>query len=353
LLVNDPYVTANAESFTVSGAVSGSNSLAISNSGTGSGGVATLTNSNSGFSGAITINAGATLNSSNSAHIGSTLGSGQLNLAGGALAIYDDNASNYGNNINVTANSSLSVNPATTGSGNNIGFNNVALGGNTLTVNATGGYGLQINGTLSNGGTLAGNSPVTVTGVVAPGDAPALMSVAQMSISAGGTYRAELAGGPGWVAGGNHNAGTTYDSIQMSGGTVLGVSTSGAGVTLNLIDTEYTNPNVGDDFFVVVNGSNSGMAQFTTVEFDGVVATVQGTGPNGGEVYYDGSSTNFGSFQFELDYDANYSTGALTGGNDLAVAVQSVPEPSALALIGLGAMGLLARRRRRKLGQPS
>jgi hypothetical protein len=91
------------------------------------------------------------------------------------------------------------------------------------------------------------------------------------------------------------------------------------------------------------------MTQFTNVEFDGSLAYVtgQGTGPNAGAIYYDGNSPVLGYFQFELDYDANYATGALTGGNDLAVMVEAVPEPTSLGLIGMGAMGLLARRRRR------
>ena len=134
------------------------------------------------------------------------------------------------------------------------------LGGSTLTNNSTGG--LTVSGLLKNGGTINGTGALTVTGTVAPGD-PAIQSVSNMTIS-GGTYVAQIQGGPGWVSGGAaHNAGVNYDSIQMTGGTALGLISA----SINLIDTNYTSPNNCDEFFVVVNGANTSTASFITVQF--------------------------------------------------------------------------------------
>jgi hypothetical protein len=61
--------------------------------------------------------------------------------------------------------------------------------------------------------------------------------------------------------------------------------------------------------------------------------------------YVDPSNSNL---IYELDYSGNISNGSLTGGQDVVLDVVAVPEPASLSLIGLGAMGLLARRRRQQ-----
>ncbi|MEN9990618.1 MAG: hypothetical protein RLZZ224_320, partial [Verrucomicrobiota bacterium] len=53
---------------------------------------------------------------------------------------------------------------------------------------------------------------------------------------------------------------------------------------------------------------------------------------------------NFGGFDWVISYTANSTGPAFTGGND--VALMAIPEPSAALLGGLGALGLLRRRRK-------
>jgi hypothetical protein len=84
------------------------------------------------------------------------------------------------------------------------------------------------------------------------------------------------------------------------------------------------------------------------VDFNGIPETpLSQLGPDGGQEYVDPTNSNI---TYELDYTGNITTGNLTGGDDVVLDVVStapVPEPSALGLIGLGAMSLLARRRRK------
>jgi len=53
------------------------------------------------------------------------------------------------------------------------------------------------------------------------------------------------------------------------------------------------------------------------------------------------------NLSYTIDYTYNASTGALTGGNDVAITL--TPEPSSIGLLGITAMGMLGRRRRRRV----
>ena len=84
------------------------------------------------------------------------------------------------------------------------------------------------------------------------------------------------------------------------------------------------------------------------VDVNGVATTDGGTQPDGGTLY---TANGEHPFAFELYYNGNGNTGSYgtgSSGNDIVLAV-TVPEPTSLSLIGLGALSLLtARRPRRK-----
>jgi hypothetical protein len=55
------------------------------------------------------------------------------------------------------------------------------------------------------------------------------------------------------------------------------------------------------------------------------------------------TATSFGGFDWIITYQADSTTSSFTGGND--VALRAIPEASTALLGGLGALGLLRRRR--------
>ena len=110
------------------------------------------------------------------------------------------------------------------------------------------------------------------------------------------------------------------------------------GATLDILMANYTANN--SEYFVV-NETVAPTGSFGQVEVNGNLETLTSIG--NGEYTFTDSSTGD---QFELAYNGVYSTGALTGGQDIVVL--AVPEPTSLSVIGFGAMGLLASRRRRR-----
>src|SRR5205823_273395 len=82
-------------------------------------------------------------------------------------------------------------------------------------------------------------------------------------------------------------------------------------------------PHVGDLFFLVIN--DGGTEDPTTGQF-GALNGVAGT-------LAEGSTLNFGGAAFTLTYGANFDALAFTGGNDIALQVQSVPEPGTWAMM--------------------
>jgi len=196
-------------------------------------------------------------------------------------------------------------------------------GNNTYTgaTNVTGGT-LVVNGTISSsslttvasGATLGGSGTVgaltiSTGGSINPGNSPGILNV-NGAYNQAGTLIAEITG---TTPGTGHDQINVTGSVNLSGALTLDVTNAGTGYVLNSM------------IFLILN--------------DGVDA-VTGAFSN----YAQGASVgNFGGFDWIITYQADSTTSSFTGGND--VALRAIPEASTALLGGLGALGLLRRRR--------
>ena len=259
-----------------------------------------------------------------------------ISVVSGSVATFDNNGNTLGVNgiINGTNGGvSIAGNGTTTFNGLNTYTGSTTVTAGTLIVSSSGainassainvasGATLRYNsstaaGSVSVNGTLGGNGTVgavTVNsgGSLAPGNSPGIISTGSLTISTGGSLASEING---------VTAGTNYDQVNVTGS----VNLSG-NLTLSLGFT----PANGNLFFLINN--------------DGVDAT---TGTFANANFASNQEFSLGGQRWFISYTANSTSSSFTGGND--VALFAIPEPSTLALIGIGglAMGFIARRRK-------
>ena len=298
-------------------------------------GTLSLTNTNNLQSNAININAG-TLE---------IAGAGKLRNGG---SDYSANINNDGIfKYNTTASQSFASIISGTGAiekdntstltltGANSYSGNTTINNGTLIINgnqgsATGSMTINVSGTLGGSGTI-GASLLTVNGVIAPGNSPGTLATGSQLWNDGGSYLWEInasndAGGtigtdPGWDW--LDITGTLDLSLLSTGGFTIDIDslTSGniAGDAVGF-DT-WTKGNPGDvDYSFTIATASSGITGFDADNF-----TLDSSG-----------FSNAPSWDWQI----------VLSGSDLVLEAYAVPEPSSTALLGLGGLALMLRRKR-------
>lgn len=182
-------------------------------------------------------------------------------------------------------------------------------GGSLLAMNATGsatGAGavdVQAGALLGGSGSVAGPVAVQSGGALAPGASVGTLHTGGVDLTAGATLSIELDPALG-----------ASDLLAVSGA----VSLSGSDLVLTLLSA----PTAGQTFDILANDGNDAIGGLFA---QGALVT----GSFSGQLY-----------SFTIDYLASVDGGAL--GND--VRLTSVPEPSALLLLGLGGLAFVRRR---------
>lgn len=172
--------------------------------------------------------------------------------------------------------------------------------------------------TVQSGATLGGSGTVgalTVSsgGFINPGNSPDVLDVVGAYTQAG-TYNAEI------TANTVGNGTTGYDQISVTGavnitGGSLVALFSGGGYAAN--DLIFILLNDSTD---AITGTYTGLAQGATV-------------------------ATYGGFNWNISYLADSTGNTFTGGNDIALMAEAIPEPKAVLLGALGILLLLRRRR--------
>ncbi|MFA4943069.1 MAG: autotransporter-associated beta strand repeat-containing protein [Lentisphaeria bacterium] len=173
------------------------------------------------------------------------------------------------------------------------------------------------SGKLSGTGTIGTALTVGAGATLSPGNSIGTQAYTSGLTISGGTLDIEL---------GRDGTTPVSDLADVTGAVTLSTDP-------NLKLTLYSglnNPVAGDIFYLISNDGTDAISGVFT-KLDGTATTLS-----------EGSEFAWNSQQWKITYLADYNTG-FTGGNDLAITV--VPEPAALALLLVGGVGLLRRRR--------
>jgi len=386
MLSNKALLTCNGEMSVadqLSGAVSSvsvgtASTLAINSDLTvGGGGVATMTvntggkatavgditlGDNPNASGIVTVDgvtptAGSTAGSRSSLGYGGTLavghfGAGTLNVTGGALVAPTPNGMGE---VDIAAMSKSSGGVSVSGSDSKSGKLS-ELDANLL----------AIGGTMKTAGG-SGNLTVGASGVVKVKDTLQTWTSATLDVSGGGSVTVGSGGSGGSAAAGEVrvDAGGTFGG----GGTVIGNLTNAGGkvspddpMTLS-VNGDFTQT----DGVLDLQIAGTGAGEYDKISATGDISITGGTidldfindyAPKTGDTFeflaapggIDITGTTFDVLGLEPGFQFNTTTDPVTGGIEVVAANDGtpVPEPlsSALVVGGLGALGLLARRRR-------
>ena len=157
----------NLNGFNVSIAAQGTGSTTVNGGITGTGNVtytldpgASATVTSASYVGQTFISSGTVnLNQATASNTFGLLSTGQVNLSGGILKLKDNGTASFqtimtgngttGNNLVVSGSATIDVNNNGANTGNNFVFNNMSIGGNTLSVTGSNSYALTVAGTTS------------------------------------------------------------------------------------------------------------------------------------------------------------------------------------------------------------
>ena len=232
--------TASDLSITISGLLSGAGALTINGNATNatSGKALLLTNTANNYSGIFHISANQALRSA-PAVTGNTLGTSTIDLSGGTLQLRDDGVGSdgtltYGNNVNVTATSTINVDRVSANTGNTfqLGALNVASG-QTLHTTGANNYIVRFGGaTTLNAGVIFNptTAPLVLGGVVGGAFPLTKTGTGNLVLAAANTYTGNT----------NINEGTailtgsvaTSPRLDVKAGATLEVAAAAGGFTL-------------------------------------------------------------------------------------------------------------------------
>jgi autotransporter-associated beta strand protein len=246
---------------------------------------------------------------------GSRVGFDTTNAAGGNFTVADAIANSSGTGGGAIGLTKLGTGSLTLANTNTYtGATTVSAG--TLIVN--GSISDSVLTTVASGATIAGSGTIgTLTvstgGFINPGTNPDVLDVAGAYTQAG-TYNADI------TANTVGNGTTGYDQINVTGA----VDITGGSLVATFSNGGYALNNL---IFILLND-----------DVDAITGTYAG--------YANGATVaTYGGFNWNISYVANSGTSSFTGGNDIALMAEAIPEPKAALLGALGVLLLLRRRR--------
>jgi fibronectin-binding autotransporter adhesin len=195
--------------------------------------------------------------------------------------------------------------------------------------NATGSWTVENGATLSGSGTLSGTATIGLGGILSPGNSPGTQTFDNLAWSNGGTYLWEI--NADLASGGGEGADPGWDWINVTSDWDISGITTG----FNIDITSLTNPGnvagLADGFDYTGLSYLDPYESFTILSF----GTLDDT---------------FDASLFTLN-DSGFSNPKVgwsleISGNDLVLNAVFVPEPSSTALLGLGGLALMLRRKR-------
>ena len=194
---------------------------------------------------------------------------------------------------------------------------------------ATGAMTINVNGTLAGSGTI-GASLLTVNGVIAPGNSPGTLATGSQLWNDGGSYLWEINASND--AGGTIGTDPGWDWLDITGTLDLSLLSAG-GFTIDI--DSLTSGNIAGD----AAGFETWSKGDGIVDYSFIIASAS-AGISG----FDATDFSFDSSGFSNGPSWDWQI--VLSGSDLVLEAYAVPEPSSTALLGLGGLALMLRRKR-------